>query len=123
MRIDKYIWCVHLFKTRSQATKACNKEYVRLNGEIIKASKTIQEKDVISIKHGAFMRDYRVLDIPKSRVGAKLVPDLYVEITPQDVLEQILAVEKINRENHALGIKGRPTKKDRRDLDKTRFNY
>ncbi len=123
MRIDKYTWCVRLFKTRSKATTACNKEQVRLNGETVKPSKPVQEKDVISIKHGAFMREYKVLDIPKSRVGAKLVSALYVEITPADILDQILVVEKINRENSALGIKGRPTKKDRRDLDKTRFNF
>lgn len=123
MRIDKYLWCVRLYKTRSKATTACNKEQVRLNGELTKASKSVQEKDLVEIKHGAFWRSYKVLDFPKSRVGTKLVPDLLIETTDSETLEQLAAIEKLNRENQALGIKGRPTKKDRRDLDKQRYGF
>lgn len=123
MRIDKYLWCVRLFKTRSKATTACNKEQVRLNRELTKASKTVQVKDTIEIKQGAFWRRYKVLDFPKSRVGAKLVPEHLIETTDAEILEQLAAIEKVNRQNQALGIKGRPTKKDRRDLDKRRFDF
>jgi ribosome-associated heat shock protein Hsp15 len=123
MPIHKFLWSVRLFKTRSKATSACNKEQVRLNGDVVKASKLVQEKNVIALKNGAFWREFKVLDFPKSRVGAKLVGDFMLEITPKEVLDQLTSVEKLNRENQALGIKGRPTKKDRRDLDKRRFDY
>lgn len=117
MRIDKYIWAVRLFKTRSLASKTCNAEKVKLNGVVVKASKTVVKNDVIAIKTIPIWRTFKVLDFPKSRVGAKLV-DLYItETTAKDDLQQLKQIQEVNRQNKVLGIKGRPTKKDRRDLD------
>jgi ribosome-associated heat shock protein Hsp15 len=117
MRIDKLIWATRLFKTRSIASKACAGEKVQLNDSFVKPSKVAKVGDIISIKVVPIWRTYKVLDIPKSRVGAKLVPDLIVETTPEADIQQLELLQEGNRQNKFLGIKGRPTKKVRRDLD------
>lgn len=117
MRIDKFLWSVRLAKTRSIATKNCGAEKVKLNGSFTKSSKLIQVSDEISVKVLPVWRSFKILDIPKSRVGAKLVPDLIVETTSQDDLLKIEEFNLMNKENKQLGIKGRPTKKNRRDID------
>ena len=117
MRIDKFCWCVRLFKTRSLSTKSVDAEKVKLNSKFVKSSKHIAIGDEISIKVIPYWKTYKALDIPKSRVGAKLLPELIIETTSQDILKEIENIQLINRENKSLGIKGRPTKKDRRDID------
>lgn len=117
MRIDKYIWCVRLFKTRSLATKACSAEKVKLNGEFVKPGKTIAANHEIAIKDIPIWRTFKVQDIPKSRLSAKLVHDYLIETTPSEDLEELKQIQLQNRQNKLLGIKGRPTKKNRRDLD------
>ena len=118
MRVDKYIWAVRLFKTRSQASKACNAEKVLINGEIVKASKLLKVNDVISIKSTPIWRTYTVINYPKSRVGPKLVSEFVKETTSISELEKLKQYELVNRKNKSLGIKGRPTKKVRRNLGK-----
>ena len=118
MRIDKYIWAVRLFKTRSLASKACNSEKVKVNGEFVKASKIIREKDEISLKSVPIWRTFIVIDCPKSRVGPKLVSEYIEETTSITELEKLKQYELVNRQNKSLGIKGRPTKKERRNLGK-----
>lgn len=117
MRIDKYIWTMRLFKTRSLSSKACDTEKVKLNGVFVKASKNVAVNDIIAIKTIPIWRTFKVLDFPKSRVGAKLVATYLIETTSEDDLLQLQQVQEVNRQNKVLGIKGRPTKKDRRDLD------
>jgi len=117
MRIDKYSWCVRLFKTRSLSAKACTAEKVKLNGEFVKPGKLIAAGDEISVKTNPIWRTYKIIDIPKSRVSAKLVSQYLIETTPESDILQLKQVELQNRQNKLLGIKGRPTKKDRRDLD------
>ena len=116
MRIDKYIWAIRLFKTRSLASKACIGEKVKLNGDFIKSSKIVKKNDVIAIKVVPIWRTFKIIDLPKTRVGAKLVGDFSKEITPNGDLELLNQYELINRQNRSIGIKGRPTKKDRRNL-------
>jgi ribosome-associated heat shock protein Hsp15 len=118
MRIDKYTWVVRLFKTRTLATKACDAEKVKLNGEFVKPSKLIAVGDEISIKVIPIWKTFKVLEIPKSRVGAKLVVQHVVETTPQTDLNLLEQMQVQNHQNKILGIKGRPTKKVRRDLGK-----
>jgi len=118
MRIDKYIWGVRLFRTRTLASKACVAEKVKLNGEFIKPSKTIAVGDEISIKIIPIWKTFKVLEIPKSRVGAELAAQYVVENTPQTDLDLLEQMQVQNHQNKILGIKGRPTKKVRRDLDK-----
>ena len=117
MRLDKFIWSTRLFKTRSIASKACASEKVKLNDVFAKPSKAVSIGDVISIKVVPIWKTYKVIDIPKSRVGAKLVPDLLLETTPEEDIAQLEMIQQGNRQNKVLGIKGRPTKKVRRDLD------
>lgn len=102
------------------ATKLCNEEKVVVNGDVCKASKTIAPKDEISVKHNPIWKEFAVLDLPKSRVSAKQVPEYLIEITNPDILKQYEAIQKANRVNKMLGIKGRPTKKDRRNINKFR---
>ena len=118
MRVDKYIWAVRLFKTRSQAAKACSGERVLINGEFTKAGKVLKDNDVISIKSTPIWRTFKVIDYPKSRVGPKLVNEYVKETTSISELEKLKQYELVNRQNKTLGIKGRPTKKDRRNLGK-----
>ena len=117
MRIDKFIWATRLFKTRSIASKACAAEKVMLNDAFVKPSKAANVGDIISIKVIPIWRTFKVIDFPKSRVGAKLVGDYLIETTPEEDIDQLEQIQEANRQNKFLGIKGRPTKKVRRDLD------
>ena len=118
MRIDKYLWCVRLQKTRSRATKFIEAGNVKINGEETKkSSREIRIDQTFSIRVKPIWRTWKVLEIPKSRVGAKLVPDLIREITSEEDLAILEEVKRQNRENRLKGMLGRPTKKNRRNLD------
>ena len=118
MRIDKFIWCVRLSKTRSLASKVCIADKVKLNKELVKPSKTTVTGGIVSIKVVPIWRTFKIVDIPKSRVGAKLVEQYIKEITSSEDLDLLSATNLANRQNKILGLKGRPTKKNRRDIDK-----
>lgn len=118
MRIDKFIWAVRLFKTRTLAAKACDGEKVKLNEAFVKPSKVVSIGDEIAIKVIPIWRTFKVLELPKSRIGAKLVSLSIIETTKEADLVRLEQILLQNKQNKVLGIKGRPTKKDRRDLDK-----
>ena len=118
MRIDKYIWYTRKFKSRSLASRACNNEKVLVNNNIARPSKIIKINDVISIKKIPIWRCYKVIDFPINRIGANLMNDYIKETTSKKDLEKLHEHEKLIRENKNLNIKGRPTKKDRRNLKK-----
>jgi len=120
MRLDKFLWSVRIFKTRSLASKECNSDHIKINNLICKPSKAVQVGDEISVRIKPIWKSFKVIEIPKSRVNAKLVPDLIIETTSKEDLELLTSVQEVNRENRFHGIKGRPTKKQRRDLDKFR---
>ena len=123
MRVDKYLWCIRIFKTRSIATKACNEGKVLLNNNVVKPGKIIKENDILSVKTIPIWRLFKVLDFPKSRINANLISDYAVEITNEDDLIKLKEYQNINKQNKYLGIKGRPTKKDRRNINKLKgFN-
>ncbi|WP_456377643.1 RNA-binding S4 domain-containing protein [Lutibacter sp.] len=116
MRIDKYLWCVRYYKTRNNATEACRKGHIKINGNAIKPSKMIFTTEKIVVRKNQVNYELEVLDIPKSRVGAKLV-DLYrKDITPVEEFEK-LELLKYSKDYYRKKGLGRPTKKDRRDLD------
>ena len=116
MRIDKFLWCVRYFKTRNIATEACKKGYVKINSDNIKPSKIIFNGEKITIRKNQINYDFIILDIPKSRIGAKLV-DLYIkDITDKKQFEK-LEVLKYSKDYYRKQGTGRPTKKDRRELD------
>lgn len=116
MRIDKYLWCVRYYKTRTLATTACKKGQVRVNDEIVKPSRDVYPQDIVQLRKNQINYRLKVNDIPPNRVGAKLV-DLYrVDTTPK---EQFEAQEllKYSKDYYRKKGVGRPTKKDRRDID------
>lgn len=115
MRIDKYLWCVRYYKTRNNATEACRKGHIKMNGESIKPSKTVFNNEKIFIRKNQINYEIEVLDIPASRVGAKLV-DLYrKDITPEEESKK-LDLLKYSKDYYRKKGEGRPTKKDRRDI-------
>ena len=116
MRIDKYLWCVRYLKTRNIATQACRKGSVRVNGDIVKPSREVYPGDSITLRKDQVNYIIEVLDIPESRVGAKLV-DLYrIDKTPKEAFATNEMLEYAKKYYRKKGI-GRPTKKDRRDID------
>jgi len=116
MRIDQYLWAIRYFKSRSLATKACKKGQVRVNDQVVKPSREVFPMDKINLRKEQVNLTLDVLDIPKSRVGAKLV-DLYrVNTTPKDAFKQN-ELQNLTQDYYRQKGEGRPTKKDRRDLD------
>lgn len=116
MRIDKYLWAVRFYKSRNAASEACKKGFVQVAGQNAKPSREIYISDEISIRKHQLVTKLYVLDLPKSRVGAKLVPEYCKNITPKETLELHEAVAENQRLSRVKGT-GRPSKKDRRDLE------
>jgi len=116
MRIDKYLWCVRYYKTRNMVTEACKKNQITVNGQIAKPSKEVFPTDRITFRKDQITQIITVLDIPQNRVGAKLV-DLYQKNeTPPEAFAH-LEMLKLSKEHSRRTGAGRPTKKDRRDID------
>ena len=116
VRLDKYLWSIRVYKTRSEATTACNGGKVRLNGSDVKPSKMVKAGDTIVVRKGPVTYTYKVLALIDKRQGAKLVPQYVENQTPQEELDKLRApVETffLKRDRGA----GRPTKKDRRQMD------
>lgn len=116
MRIDKYLWAVRLFKTRSLAAQFLRQGRISIADELVKPSREVKPGDEISLRKGAIHFAFKVMDIPKNRVGAKLVPDYLKDITAQSELDKLEAIRLANAGERLRGL-GRPTKKDRRNLD------
>ncbi|MCF8373614.1 MAG: RNA-binding S4 domain-containing protein [Bacteroidales bacterium] len=116
VRIDKYIWAVRIFKTRSQATDACKKGRVSVNGIEAKPSRGIKPGDEIRIKRPPVVHTYKVLQPLANRVSAKLVPDYILDITPEEELHK-LEQNKFGGFFYRDKGTGRPTKKERRIID------
>ena len=116
MRIDKYLWCTRYFKTRNIATTACKKGQIKVNGDVVKPSREVYPLDKITLRKNQINYQLEVLDIPSSRVGAKLVDIYRKDITPKEAFEnnELLKLAKDHYRKKGLG---RPTKKDRRDID------
>ena len=116
VRVDKWLWAVRIFKTRSIATDACKKGRVSIAGTSVKPSRLVQRGEVISVRKPPIEYSFRVLDLLGHRVGAKLVPQYMENVTPASQYE-ILELQRISGfVDRAKGL-GRPTKKHRRDLD------
>ncbi|OOV29367.1 RNA-binding protein [Flavobacterium sp. LM5] len=116
MRIDKYLWCVRYYKTRNMVTEACKKNQVTVNGQVAKASKEVFPTDVITFRKDQITQTITVLDVPESRLGAKLVDMYRRNDTPAEVYQH-LELLKLSKEHYRKNGTGRPTKKDRRDID------
>lgn len=116
VRIDKYLWAIRAFKTRTEAADACKGGKVKVDGVSAKASRDVKAGEIIKIRKGAVEYTYRVVEPTEHRVGAALVPQYAENLTPQEELDKLKApVETffITRDRGA----GRPTKKERREID------
>lgn len=115
MRIDKFLWCVRVYKTRTLATDACKENRVFVQDVVVKPSREVKAGEVIRIRRGAVTFQWKVVEMPKTRVGPKLVEQFVLDITTPEELEKF-AIIKEGLNQRPRGV-GRPTKKDRRDLD------
>ena len=116
VRIDKYLWAIRVFKTRTEATDACKGSKVTVDGNDVKPSREVKAGEVIQVRKGSVFYKYKVLAPLEKRVGAKDVPRFAENLTPQSELDKLHApVETffIRRDRGA----GRPTKKERREMD------
>lgn len=116
MRIDKFLWSVRFYKTRTIATEEIKKNRVSIGENVVKSSKEVKNGDVIKMRKNQIDYKIKVIDIPKSRVGAKLVALYVIDMTEKDQYE-ILALRKSSQDYYRQKGIGRPTKKDRRDMD------
>ena len=116
MRIDKYLWCIRIFKTRNLATIACKKGQIKMNDTNIKPSKEVFGNEIITIRKNQINYKIQILDIPKSRIGAKLVDLHRKDITPKEEFEKTELL-KYSKDYYRKKGTGRPTKKDRRDIE------
>lgn len=116
IRIDKWLWASRLFKTRSIATEACKKGRVTMKGVIMKPSRLIKEGDVIEVRKPPITWSFRVLKAVNNRVGPKLVPEILENVTSKEQLE-LLEISRLAAANQRARGTGRPTKKERRDID------
>lgn len=122
VRIDKWLWAVRLFKTRSIAIEACKKGRITIKGITIKPSRMIKVGDVIEVRRAPVTYSFEVLSLTENRMGAKLVPDFMKDVTPASQLE-ILEMSKVSGFVDRARGTGRPTKKDRRDLEQFAEDY
>ena len=116
VRIDKYLWAIRVFKTRSDATDACNGNKVQIGGVNAKPSKAVKAGDLITVRKGAVLYSYKVICTTENRMGAPLVPQYAENLTPESELEKLHAPAEtffVRRERGS----GRPTKKERREMD------
>jgi len=122
VRIDKWLWAVRLFKTRSIAIEACKKGRITIKGITIKPSRMIKVGDIIEVRRPPVTYSFEVLNLSENRMGAKLVPDFMKDVTPPSQLE-ILELSKMSGFVDRARGTGRPTKKDRRELDQFAEDY
>jgi ribosome-associated heat shock protein Hsp15 len=116
MRVDKYLWCVRYYKTRSLATTACKKGHVKVNGASVKPSREVYATDKVELRKNQINYTLTVNDISPNRVSAKLVDIYRVDTTPKTEFEA-QELLKYSKDYYRKKGTGRPTKKDRRDID------
>jgi ribosome-associated heat shock protein Hsp15 len=118
VRVDKWLWAVRVYKTRSQATEACRKGRILINDQLVKASRVLKVNEVVQVKMPPVIYSYKVLGLLGKRLSAKAVREYVKDITPEEELEKLKVRETfyIVRDRGA----GRPTKKERRIIDKLR---
>lgn len=115
-RIDKWLWAARIFKTRSIAADACKNGRITLNGSNVKPSRMVKEGEVISVKKPPVIYSFKILKAIEQRVGAKLIPEIYENVTDPKQYE-ILQMSRISGFVDRAHGTGRPTKKERRALD------
>ena len=121
-RIDKWLWAVRIFKTRALTNKACAGGKVKIDSIAVKASRKIQIGNIVQVRKGVVKYMYKVCQISEKRIGAKLVPDFLEDITPKEELEKLKSSQKQPIQTREKG-QGRPTKRERRMMDKLKQKF
>lgn len=121
LRWDKYLWCVRLAKTRSIASELISKGKIKVNGESIKPSREVKLNDLISVQKNTATFTFKAIGFTDKRVGAQLVSNFLVDLTPQDEIEKLKLYQSAQRNYRQTD--GKPTKKDRRELDDFLSNW
>ncbi len=116
-RIDKFLWAVRIYKTRSMAAEACRKGRVFINNQEVKAARIIKLGDIILVKKNPVNYTYEILGILQNRIGAALVPKYIKDLTPKEELDKLVLANN-NPFFYRERGQGRPTKKDRREIDR-----
>jgi ribosome-associated heat shock protein Hsp15 len=122
IRLDKYLWAVRIFKTRSDAAEAVRTNKVTVNGASAKPSREVRTGDIIAVRKGHITYSYKVSDLVSSRQPAKNVPLYCLDITPQSELDKLNIPRETIFVSRDRGT-GRPTKKERRDIDELYDSY
>jgi ribosome-associated heat shock protein Hsp15 len=122
VRVDKWLWSVRIFKTRSRAGEACKSNKVKVNGEIAKPSTSLQVDDRVGVRKDGFDLEFKVLQLIEKRVSAPLAQACYQDLTPEEELQkfQDWYVGKSGKEFRERGA-GRPTKKERRTIERFKW--
>ena len=120
LRIDKFLWCIRIFKTRKIASHACNKRKIKINNYLVKPSKPIKINDIIKINKEQILYEYKVIKLCNNRLPAKSVTNFIDDITPQKELDK-LKIKRIYPTIKREKGSGRPTKKERRILIKNKL--
>lgn len=116
VRIDKWLWAVRIFKTRSKATEACKKGRIEIGDHPVKPSREIRPGDIVQVKMAPVTRTYKVLALAEKRMSAKLTGEFVEDITPPEEIELLETQKQMKWFSRKRGS-GRPTKKERRNLD------
>lgn len=116
IRIDKWLWAVRIFKTKSIAAEACKKGKILVQNVQVKPSRTVKVGDIIQVKKNPVLFSFKVLALPNNRMNAKLVPEFMENVTTPDQLE-LLELGRIAAQNARARGTGRPTKKERREIE------
>ena len=116
VRVDKWLWAVRIYKTRSVAAEACKKGKVTCNGQTLKPSHVVKVGEIYQVRRSPVTFSYKVLALAHNRMGAKLVPDFMQDVTTPDQL-QLLELHRLAQATGRARGTGRPTKKERRELD------
>lgn len=115
-RIDKWLWAIRIYKTRTLATDACKAGKIKINGQAVKPSRELKLLEVITISQSPLTKTVRVKTLIHNRVSAKLVPENAEDLTPAAEYDKLRLIQEVNGERRDRGI-GRPTKKQRRLID------
>ncbi len=121
MRIDRYLWAIRAYKTRSISAEACRAGKVQMDGQNVKPSRHVKVGDIISFKYGVMNKTIEVLELIPNRLKASLAVEKYKDLTPPEELERVEMLHQMRNEHRERGT-GRPTKKERRQLDQIKHN-
>ena len=116
VRIDKYLWAIRIFKTRNKAAEACRKGRVAINGLEVKPAKEVKVGDEVTIKVKAMLKTIRVSALIEQRVSAQLAAENFEDLTPREEYDKLKKMNELNSEWRNRGA-GRPTKKERRQIE------